>query len=325
MTTSSEDLLLAISAILDTGKSRVHQAAEIAELIRSLGPYRWTGIYDVDMGSGLVSNIAWSGPSGPEFPTFAISKGLTSRAISTRATVNVGNVAQDADYLTALPTTQSEIIVPIVSGDRVVGTLDVESEMPNAFDSDTQNQIERCAFFIAKLWDKKGMRSSVRAEQRRNPWKGLLAGALGGVVGSFAMGQFHACVLPRAEPSSRQNKDDSTVLAGSAISQALFHHQLTEHEKKLVGPAVHYAFGASTAAVYAMLVECKPVISAGWGIPLGIVVWMGAHVIAVPALGLSKPITRSTPPAEAAEFGAHLVYGAVAEVVRRLVRIYVLP
>jgi putative membrane protein len=165
----------------------------------------------------------------------------------------------------------------------------------------------------------------MRAERRRNPWKGLLAGALGGFVGSFAMNQFHSLVLPRAETSSQQNKEDSTVLAGSAISQALFHHELTEQETKIVGPAVHYAFGASMAAVYATLVEWEPVIRAGCGIPFGVVLWLGAHVITVPALGLSEPITRSTAPAEAAEFGAHLVYGAVAEVVRRLVRVYVLP
>jgi hypothetical protein len=43
-------------------------------------------------------------------------------------------------------------------------------------------------------------------------------------------------------------------------------------------------------------------------------------VITVPAFGLSKPVTRSTPRREAVEFGAHLVYGAVVEVVRRLLR-----
>jgi uncharacterized membrane protein YagU involved in acid resistance len=164
----------------------------------------------------------------------------------------------------------------------------------------------------------------MRAERRRNPWKGLLAGALGGFIGSFAMSQLHSLVLPRAETSFQQKKDDSTVLAGSAISQALFHHELTEQEKKIVGPAVHYAFGVSMAAAYAMLVEWEPVIRAGWGIPFAVVLWLGAHVITLPALGLSEPITRSSPPAEAAEFGAHLVYGAVAEAVRYLVRNYVL-
>ena len=153
-TTRYKELAQVISTILNTEKTRKDKAREISELIRSFGPYRWTGIYDVDASSGLVCNIAWSGPSGPEFPVFPTTKGLTSRVIATGRTVNAGNVAQDTAYLTALASTQSEIIVPILSGDRVVGTLDVESEMQNAFDSEAQKQIEQCALLIAEGWDK---------------------------------------------------------------------------------------------------------------------------------------------------------------------------
>jgi L-methionine (R)-S-oxide reductase len=153
-TSDAEDISQAILASLRCDKPRAYQAADIAELIRSVGPYRWTGLYDVDLGAGLVSVIAWSGPSGPEFPVFPITKGLTSRAIATKRAVNAGNVSEDPDYLTALATTQSEIVVPILSDDRVVGTLDIESEVPHAFDSETQARIERYALLITDLWKK---------------------------------------------------------------------------------------------------------------------------------------------------------------------------
>jgi L-methionine (R)-S-oxide reductase len=83
-----------------------------------------------------------------------VTKGLTSRAISKKKTVNVGDVASDSDYLTALSTTRSEIIVPILdaSDRRVVGTLDVESELPDAFDSLTQRQLEECAQVLRGFW-----------------------------------------------------------------------------------------------------------------------------------------------------------------------------
>ena len=150
-----DDLSQGILATLRSDKSRAAQAAEIAALIQSLGPYRWTGLYDVDMETGLVSNIAWSGPSGPAFPIFPMTKGLTSRAIATKLTVNVGTVNEDPDYLTALATTRSEIIVPILSDGEVVGTLDIESETPHAFDPETQARIEQCASMIANLWSKR--------------------------------------------------------------------------------------------------------------------------------------------------------------------------
>ncbi len=136
-----------LRAILAQSLSRSSKAAHIADAIREDGPYRWVGLYDVDVKRGLVSNIAWSGPGAPAHPTFAITKGLTSRAISESKTVNVGDVASDPGYLTALDTTRSEIIVPILDGEgrRVTGTIDVESERVNAFDSATQASLEACA------------------------------------------------------------------------------------------------------------------------------------------------------------------------------------
>jgi len=60
--------------------------------------------------------------------------GLTGAAISTRKTVHVGDLTADPRYLTAFAATRSEIIVPVLdgAGKNVAGTMDVESEKPNA-------------------------------------------------------------------------------------------------------------------------------------------------------------------------------------------------
>jgi putative membrane protein len=170
------------------------------------------------------------------------------------------------------------------------------------------------------------VRAESQSSSKPNLWKGLLAGGLGGLIGSFAMSEFHTLV-PRAESNSEPAKEDSTVKAASAISQIVFHHVLTPDQKTLAGPAVHYAFGMTMAAAYGVLVEFVESWDAarlGWGVPLGIAVWLGAHVITVPALGLSQPITQSGAASEAAEGGAHLVYGVVVEGLRRSLRNYVL-
>ncbi|HSY71232.1 MAG TPA: hypothetical protein VK798_03290, partial [Alloacidobacterium sp.] len=70
--------------ILVLSEDRVTKAKRIADAIREAGAYRWVGIYDVNIRSGLVSNIAWSGPSAPAYPVFPITKGITSRAITAR-------------------------------------------------------------------------------------------------------------------------------------------------------------------------------------------------------------------------------------------------
>jgi len=162
--------------------------------------------------------------------------------------------------------------------------------------------------------------SSDRADERGGqPWRGLVAGALGGIVGTFAMGQFHT-LFQNPATSSSQESEDSTVKAASAISQAVFDHKLTPEEKKIAGPVMDYAFGTSMAAIYGAVAELLPHARAGYGMAFAATVWLGAHVITVPALGLSEPITRSTPASEGIELGAHLVYGVVTEGIRRLIR-----
>jgi putative methionine-R-sulfoxide reductase with GAF domain len=135
-----------------SGGDRTERAKRLAELIGKLGNYRWVGIYDV--GAENVSIIAWSGPSAPEYPTFPVSEGLTGAAIRDRKAVVVGDVRNDPRYLTAFGSTLSEIIVPVLAPgeDRVIGTVDVESEHANAFGPRDQQMIEQCAQAGLPLW-----------------------------------------------------------------------------------------------------------------------------------------------------------------------------
>jgi len=135
-----------------SGGDRAQRAKRLAELIRKLGEYRWVGVYDV--GAENVSIVAWSGPSAPENPTFSITKGLTGAAIQQKKAVMVGDVRNDPRYLTAFGDTLSEMIVPILApaGDRVIGTIDVESGQGNAFSARDQQMIEQCAQAALPLW-----------------------------------------------------------------------------------------------------------------------------------------------------------------------------
>ena len=151
---AANELLVKLKVLLTRGGNRSEKAQAIAEMIRADGAYRWTGIYDVDLHRGLVSNLAWSGSGAPTYPSFPITKGLTSRAIAAKKSVNVGDVANDPDYLTALTNTRSEIIIPVLdpNGDRVLGTIDVESERLHAFDLATQEHLEKCANALRPFW-----------------------------------------------------------------------------------------------------------------------------------------------------------------------------
>jgi GAF domain-containing protein len=149
-----EQLTLVLSRTTVTAADRLAALRTVADLIRNGGNFRWVGLYDVSYAKKIVTNIVFSGSPAPEFPTISITKGLTGRAISTRQTVNVGEVAVDPDYLTAFGTTKSEIIVPIFDrlNQRVIGTIDIESELPFAFNEKMQCTLENLAKEIGKLW-----------------------------------------------------------------------------------------------------------------------------------------------------------------------------
>lgn len=166
-------------------------------------------------------------------------------------------------------------------------------------------------------------------------WKGLAAGFVSGLVGTYLMTQAHSLLgrltrskeleenaqhsAQRGERRSAEGKEDATVRAASAISEGLFHHKLSQRQKKVAGPVVHYAMGAVTGAIYGAAAELAPGVTRGAGLPFGTSVWLAADEVAVPALGLSAPPREHPPSVHALALAAHLVYGVSTEMTRRLV------
>jgi L-methionine (R)-S-oxide reductase len=130
---------------------RDERAQRIADLIRTSTDRRWVGIYEVTPTE--VVNLAWSGPAPPAYPHFSADQGLTGAAIKARETVVANDVARDPRYLTALASTGSELIVPVIVGDEVVGTLDVEDQSTDAFSDDDRRLFERVAGEMGPLYD----------------------------------------------------------------------------------------------------------------------------------------------------------------------------
>jgi putative methionine-R-sulfoxide reductase with GAF domain len=140
----------AVHGVADLDLAREDRAQRIADLIRTATGRRWIGIYEV--GAREVVNLAWSGPAPPAYPRFPAEQGLTGAAISTRTTVVSNDVARDPRYLTALASTGSELIAPVIVRKRVVGTLDVEDERTNAFDDDDRRLFESLAREMRALY-----------------------------------------------------------------------------------------------------------------------------------------------------------------------------
>ena len=182
----------------------------------------------------------------------------------------------------------------------------------------------------------------ITGNQKRDIWKGLVAGLAGGLVASWTMNRFQDVWMKLSasddsanKQSSEQNKnleadqleasdndeqDDATVKAASAVSKGIFGHRLTKDEKKIAGSAVHYSLGTGVGGLYGAVAEVVPEVTNGAGLPFGAAFWLVVDETAVPLLGLSKGPTNYPVSTHGYALTSHLVYGLTAEVIRRAVR-----
>ncbi|RMF82042.1 MAG: GAF domain-containing protein, partial [Chloroflexi bacterium] len=72
-------------------------------------------------------------PDGTFTNRAIIKQGITGRIFKTGKLVFLGNVAEDHDYLPLMPTTRSQLSVPILRGDETEGVITLESNNPDAF------------------------------------------------------------------------------------------------------------------------------------------------------------------------------------------------
>jgi PAS domain S-box-containing protein len=130
----------AISQKVDDLQGLLLQATE---LIRDRFDLYYTQIYLVDAGGRTLTLRAGTGTAGAELiqhgHRLLIGPGsLNGQAAFDKKAVVVADTTHSKDFLPnrLLPNTRSEMVMPLVVGDKVLGALDMQSERPGAF-SDT--------------------------------------------------------------------------------------------------------------------------------------------------------------------------------------------
>jgi hypothetical protein len=157
-----------------------------------------------------------------------------------------------------------------------------------------------------------------RKKREDKVWLSAVAGALGGLLGSWTMNQFQAGMVKLQKPQPKPQGEPATVKVAEGISQATMGHHLTPREKKQAEPLVHYGVGTLVGAVYGAMAAKVPVTKAGSGTVYGAAVWLVADEIGVPMAGLSKPPQQVPVEKHLEALASHLVYGLTVEGVRWL-------
>jgi GAF domain-containing protein/two-component sensor histidine kinase len=111
-------------------------------LHRSLG-FEYVALFLVDGSGDMVDLYAHSGTEGDYSRNLHIplGKGITGTAAATGKPLRAGNVSNDPSYIPGIPGTLSEMAVPLKVGDRVIGVIDVQSTLFDAFSADDERAL----------------------------------------------------------------------------------------------------------------------------------------------------------------------------------------
>ncbi len=137
-----QDLVQQARGLLADEHHRVANAANLSALIFTrLDDINWAGFYFLE-GDELVV-----GPfqGKPACVRIAMGRGVCGTAAATRRTQRVADVHAFEGHIACDPASRSEIVVPLIVHDQVIGVLDIDSPNANRFDDDDQAGLEALA------------------------------------------------------------------------------------------------------------------------------------------------------------------------------------
>ena len=136
-------------ALVHGEPDRIANAANLAALIfNSLPSLNWAGFYFYD-GRELVVGPFQGLPACVRLP---LATGVCGAAASTRQTQRIADVDAFPGHIACDSASRSELVIPLVRGDTLIGVLDLDSPELDRFDADDQRGLEAIAqVFVGAL------------------------------------------------------------------------------------------------------------------------------------------------------------------------------
>lgn len=140
----------AARALLGPERDPVANAANLAALLdHSLPDLNWLGFYFYK-GGGLVVGPFQGKPACVRIP---IGKGVCGTAAARRETIVVADVNDFPGHIACDAASRSEIVVPLVKGEMLIGVIDADSPLPGRFDETDRRGLEDLARLFVQSID----------------------------------------------------------------------------------------------------------------------------------------------------------------------------
>lgn len=138
-----------LEALLAGEKDPLANTANFVALLWDVLPrINWLGVY-VLRGGELVLGPFQGKPACVRIP---VGRGVCGTSVARSQTLRVADVHEFEGHIACDPASRSEIVVPLESGGRLIGVLDIDSPDPSRFDEADQQGIEMlCRTFCASI------------------------------------------------------------------------------------------------------------------------------------------------------------------------------
>lgn len=142
-------LLAQARALVHGERDRIANAANLSALVyHALPQLNWVGFYLFD-GTELVVGPFQGLPACVRIP---MDKGVCGAAASQRVTQRIEDVDAFPGHIACDSASRSELVVPLVHGDTLIGVFDLDSPVLARFDADDQAGLEAiAAVFVEAL------------------------------------------------------------------------------------------------------------------------------------------------------------------------------
>ncbi|MFT8423580.1 MAG: GAF domain-containing protein [Gluconacetobacter sp.] len=142
-----DDLLDSVAAILAGEPDLIANAANVAALLfEALPRINWAGFYFL-RDDQLVLGPFQGRVACTRIP---LGKGVCGTAATSRETIVVADVHAFPGHIACDAASASEIVVPLLAGDRLIGVLDIDSPIPDRFTPQDRQLVEGVAALLVR-------------------------------------------------------------------------------------------------------------------------------------------------------------------------------
>jgi L-methionine (R)-S-oxide reductase len=153
----NREMMTSANEIVSRVEQRVNSDASRDEVLRHAVSvlkqerenYNWVGIYLLEGDTLILHNYIGKPTEHTHIP---VGKGVCGVAVAQGANQIVGDVARLDNYLACSAETRAEIVVLIRKNGQILGQIDIDSDIENAFSAADESLLSEVADLLARRW-----------------------------------------------------------------------------------------------------------------------------------------------------------------------------